>query len=456
MRPRIEPMLRVVDLRSHPADAEVRTLLPRAKFDVEHAIASVQPICQAVRDEGLEALRRYGEKFDGVRYPDASPARFRVSVEAIQCATEDLAADLRDAICESIRRRRQVCEQVEAEAAWRSTELAPGAVVSQRLLPVQRVGLYVPGGVAPLASSVLMNVIPAQVAGVPSLAVASPPQAEFDGLPHPVILAVCGLLGVDEVYAVGGAQAIAMFGYGVPELCAPVDMVTGPGNIYVAAAKRLLRGQIAIDADAGPSEIAILADERADARLVAADLLSQAEHDLLAGSVLVTDSQQLLAAVQAELSVQSTKLATAERLTQALRGEQSAAVLVRDLEHGIDVINAYGAEHLEIQTREAQRVAEQITNAGAIFLGAYSPVPLGDYSAGSTHVLPTGGAARFSSGLSVRSFMRAVHVIDYSAAALAELSQKVQDFAQAEQLPAHAAAIALRQQLAEQGEHSER
>lgn len=432
-------MLGIVDLRSQTADADLRMTLPRAKFDVDQAIQAVQPICEAVRVEGEVALRRFSGQFDRVE-----PTQLRVPADEISRAVSQLDPELRAAIEEAIRRRRQVCVEVESEEAWRSTEVAAGAVVSQRLLPVQRVGLYVPGGVAPLASSVLMNVVPAQVAGVSSLAVASPPQADFDGLPHPVILAVCGLLGVDEVYAVGGAQAIAMFGYGVPDLCERVDMVTGPGNVYVAAAKRLLRGQIAIDADAGPSEIAVLADESADPRLVAADLLSQAEHDLLAASVLVTDSPELLEKVQAELARQSAQLATADRLTQALRGEQSAAVLVADLDQGIDVINAYGAEHLELHTADPIAVTQRITNAGAIFVGPYSPVPLGDYSAGSTHVLPTGGAARFSSGLSVRSFMRAIHVIDYSKAALTELSQKVQTFAHAEHLPAHAAAIAVR------------
>jgi len=309
---------------------------------------------------------------------------------------------------------------------------------------VNRVGLYVPGGLAPLASSVLMNVVPAQVAGVPSIAVASPPQAEFGGLPHPNILAVCQLLGVDEVYAVGGAQAIAMFAYGVPDLCPGVDLVTGPGNIYVVAAKRLLRGRIGIDSEAGPTEIAILADATAVPSYVAADLISQAEHDPMAASVLVTDSVSLADAVQAELGPQVTATKHAERVRTALTGRQSAIVLVDDVAQGLAVVNDYAAEHLEIHTADAAAVAARVRNAGAIFVGSFSPVSLGDYSAGSTHVLPTAGCACHSSGLNVHSFRKQVHVIEYSEAALLEVASVVETFAAAEDLPAHGAAITVR------------
>lgn len=406
---------------------------------MDHALAAVEPICRAVAQEGEPALLRFAEQFDHV-----VPEHLRVPVEALDRALASMDPQLRAAVEESIRRRRQVCETVEREDPWASVEVAPGAVVGQALVPVSRVGLYVPGGLAPLASTVLMNVVPAQVAGVSSIAVATPPQAEFGGLPHPTILAVARLLGVDEVYAVGGAQAIAMFAYGVPGLCRKADMVTGPGNIYVVAAKRLLRGRVGIDAEAGPTEILVLADASANPAQVAADLISQAEHDPMAGAVLVTDSRDLVDAVQAQLGEQVERLATKERLKVSLTGRQSGAILVADLDQGIDVVNDYAAEHLEIQTVDAREVVKRIRNAGAIFVGPYSPVPLGDYSAGSTHVLPTGGAAHFSSGLTVRSFLKSMHVIDYSHDALTQIGDAVQIFAHAENLPGHANAIAVR------------
>lgn len=432
----------MIDLTGRRLD-DYTDVLPRGRFDVDAAMLTVQPICDAVRDEGERALRRLSEQFDGV-----VPDQLRVPDQAMQSALAGLDPAVREAIELAIERRRTVCEAIETEPIWRTVELAPGAGVGNRLIPVGRVGLYVPGGLAPLASSVVMNVVPAQVAGVGSLAVATPPQSEFGGLPHPVTLATCAVLGVTEVYAVGGAQAIAMFAHGVAGLCPRVDMVTGPGNIYVVAAKRYLRGLVGIDAEAGPTEIAVLADESADARFVAADLISQAEHDPMAGSVLITPSRGLADAVNAEIGRQLRGLATADRLRTALSGEQSAIVLVSDLAQGAEVANAYGAEHLEIQTSEPMAVANLIRNAGAIFIGPYSPVPLGDYSAGSTHVLPTGGAARYSSGLTVRSFQRAIHVIDYDRAALQQVGQRVMDFAAAERLPGHAEAIRVR--LAEQ------
>ena len=428
----------MIDLTDRRLD-DYTDVLPRGRFDVDKAVLTVQPICDAVREEGEPALRRFSEQFDHV-----VPDQLRVPGRALQSALDELDPAVRRAIELAIERRRSVCLAIEDEPAWQTVELAPGAGVGNRLVPVGRVGLYVPGGLAPLSSSVVMNVVPAQVAGVGSLAVATPPQAEFGGLPHPVTLATCALLGVDEVYAVGGAQAIAMFAHGVAGLCRRVDMVTGPGNIYVVAAKRHLRGLVGIDAEAGPTEIAVLADGAANPRYVAADLISQAEHDPMAGSVLITPSRGLADAVNAEIGRQLEGLATADRLRTALSGEQSAIVLVSDLAQGVEVANAYAAEHLEIQTAEPMAVANRIRNAGAIFIGPYSPVPLGDYSAGSTHVLPTGGAARYSSGLTVRSFRRAIHVIDYDRAALAEVGQRVIDFADAERLPGHAEAIRVR------------
>ncbi|TCC05390.1 histidinol dehydrogenase [Kribbella soli] len=436
-------MIRRVDLRGRVAagevsdlQAEVNALVPRAVFDVEKALDVVRPICLDVRHRGLEAIREYGEKFDHVRVED-----IRVPAEALKTALEELDPEVRSAFEESIRRVREVSQdELTADIA---SEPAPGGRVTQRFVPVQRVGLYVPGGRAPLASSVLMNVVPAQVAGVPSLAVASPPQKEFGGLPHPTVLAVCALLGIEEVYAMGGAQAIAGFAYGF-DGCKKVNLITGPGNIYVVAAKRFLLGEVGIDSEAGPTEIAVLADDTADAKHVAADLISQAEHDPMAASVLVTPSEALAVAVEAELPVQVAKTKHQDRVTEALNGQQSAVVLVDDLEQGTAVVDAYAAEHLEIQTADAEERAGLITNAGAIFVGSWSPVSLGDYCAGSNHVLPTAGCACHSSGLSVRSFLKAVHVINYSRDALQAVAGHVVTLAHAEDLPAHGAAVSVR------------
>jgi len=406
-----------------------------------------------VRHRGAEALRDLGERFDGVR-----PARLRVPAEVLRTALASLDPDVRAALEETIRRVRIVHEDQRRTDV--TTAVAPGGTVVERWLPVERVGLYVPGGVAVYPSSVVMNVVPAQIAGVASVAVTSPPQRDntgvFTGYPAPTILAACELLGIDEVYAVGGAQAIAMYAYGAAEagvdgtpnagavVCEPVTLVTGPGNIYVAAAKRLLKGLIGIDAEAGPTEIAVLADDSADPEHVAADLISQAEHDTLAASVLVTDSQDLALRVEAALIRRVAATKHTERITAALAGRQSGVVLVDDIQAGVTVVNAYAAEHLEIQTRDARGVALRIRNAGAIFVGAFAPVSLGDYCAGSNHVLPTGGCACHSSGLSVQSFLRGIHVVDYSQAALREVAHHVVTLSGAEDLPAHGEAITAR------------
>ncbi|MDO5683538.1 MAG: histidinol dehydrogenase [Propionibacteriaceae bacterium] len=430
-----------MDLRGRLGAGETldyRRIVPRAPFDVAAAMAAVAPVCDAVAERGEEALRELSERFDGV-----VPESFRVPAEALAAAEAQLDPEVRAAFEVAIERRRTVAiaERGQEQVA---VDVAPGARVIHKTIPVNRVGLYVPGGLAPLSSSVIHNVVPAQAAGVRSIAVTSPPQAEFGGLPHPNILAVCSILGITEVYAVGGAQAVAMFAYGVPGLCEPVDLVTGPGNIYVVAAKRLLKGRIGIDSEAGPTEIAILADDSAVPAHVAADLVSQAEHDPLAGSVLVTDSTKLADAVQAELAPQVDRTKHQERIRTALTGPQSGIVLVDDLAQGVAVVDAYGAEHLEIHTRDAFDVAQRVTNAGAIFIGSHAPVSLGDYCAGSTHVLPTAGAAAHSSGLTVQSFLRHVHLIDYSAAALADVRHTVETFAAAEDLPAHGAAVTVR------------
>jgi histidinol dehydrogenase len=428
-----------IDLRTRSLSAaQLRATLPRGGVDVDAVVPTVRPIVDDVATRGAVAALEYGASFDGVR-----PDTVRVPAAALDKALADLGADVRTALEVAIERTRAV--HADQRRTDTTTELAPGATVTERWVPVERVGLYVPGGNAVYPSSVVMNVVPAQTAGVDSLVVASPPQAEFDGLPHPTILAAARLLGVDEVWAVGGAQAVALLAYGGTDTdgteLAPVDMITGPGNIYVTAAKRICRSQVGIDAEAGPTEIAILADHTADPMHVAADLISQAEHDEMAASVLVTPSAELAAATDRELALQLETTVHRERVTAALSGRQSATVLVDDIDAGIRVVNAYAAEHLEIQTVDAPEVANRIRSAGAIFVGAWSPVSLGDYCAGSNHVLPTAGCARHSSGLSVQTFLRGIHVVDYTEAALKDVSGYVITLAKAENLPAHGEAV---------------
>jgi histidinol dehydrogenase len=428
-----------IDLRgAELSAARLRAALPRGGVDVDAVLPKVRPIVDAVIAGGAVAALEVGESFDGAR-----PAQVRVPAEQLAPALYGLATDVRSALEVAIERARAV--HADQRRTDTTTTLAPGATVTERWVPVERVGLYVPGGNAVYPSSVVMNVVPAQTAGVNSLVITSPPQAEFDGLPHPTILAAARLLGVDEVWAVGGAQAVALLAYGGTDTdgteLPPVDMVTGPGNIYVTAAKRICRSEIGIDAEAGPTEIAILADHTADPVHVAADLISQAEHDEMAASVLVTPSLDLADATERELAIQLATTVHRERVTAALTGRQSAIVLVDDLDAGIATVNAYAAEHLEIQTVDAPDVAARIRSAGAIFVGPWSPVSLGDYCAGSNHVLPTAGCARHSSGLSVQTFLRGIHVVDYTEAALKDVTGHVITLAEAENLPAHGEAV---------------
>ena len=432
-----------IDLRDGELSAaRLRAALPRGGMDVDAALPSVRPIVEAVAERGAEAALEFGESFDRVR-----PSTVRVPSAELDAAVAGLDRDVRVALEVAIERTRAVhADQRRTDA---TTMLGPGATVTERWVPVERVGLYVPGGNAVYPSSVVMNVVPAQAAGVGSLVVASPPQAQsqgrFHGLPHPTILAAARLLGVDEVWAVGGAQAVALLAYGGTDTdgaeLSPVDMITGPGNIYVTAAKRLCRSRVGIDAEAGPTEIAIIADNTADPAHVAADLISQAEHDEMAASILVTPSAELADATDTELAAQLATTVHRQRVTTALSGRQSAIILVDDIDAAIRTVNAYAAEHLEIQTADADQVAAQIRSAGAIFIGPYSPVSLGDYCAGSNHVLPTGGSARHSSGLSVQTFLRGIHVVDYTEAALKDVSGHLVTLAEAEDLPAHGEAI---------------
>ena len=431
-------MIRRVDLRgARHSKAEVQDLLPRATLDVNEAMKLIEPILTRVKNGGVEDLFALGQEFDGVR-----PPSLRVPQSALDAALAELDPEIRRSLDISIERIRKVHNDQVPNP--HTTKVVDGGTVTERWIPVDRVGLYVPGGRAVYPSSVMMNVIPAQIAKVQSIAVASPPQKDHGGLPHPTILATCALLGITEVYAVGGAQAIALFAYGMKDLCEKCDMVTGPGNIYVAAAKRALRGVIGIDSEAGPTEIAILADETADARNVAADLISQAEHDVIAAAVLVTPSLALAEAVEKELARQIKLTKHSERITTALSGIQSAIAIVDDLAQGIDVVNAYAAEHLEIQTQDARGDSAKIRNAGAVFIGNFTPVSLGDYSAGSNHVLPTGGCACHSSGLSVATFLRGLHFVEYSESAFKDIAPTVITLAQAEDLPAHGQAMSAR------------
>jgi len=431
-------MIRSLDLRGKAlTKAGYQKAIPRAKLDIAAALVAIEPILQKVKS-GTEAdLLQLAEEFDGVR-----PPSIRVPQSALDKALADLDPKIRAALELSAERIRKVHN--DQTRGVTTTKVVDGGVVTERWIPVDRVGLYVPGGRAVYPSSVLMNVIPAQIAKVSSIAVASPPQKEFGGLPHPTILAACALLGINEVYAVGGAQAIALFAYGMDGLCEKCDLVTGPGNIYVAAAKRALRGVIGIDSEAGPTEIAILADESARAGEVAADLISQAEHDLIAAAVLVTTSEKLAGDVVKELEVRVAKTKHSARIREALSGIQSAIVMVDSIAQGLDVVNAYAAEHLEIQTQNAAQDALKIRNAGAVFIGRFSPVSLGDYSAGSNHVLPTGGCACHSSGLSVQTFLRGLHYIEYSKDAFIDISQTVITLANSEDLPAHGEAMTAR------------
>jgi histidinol dehydrogenase len=431
-------VIRTVDLRGKAlTKAGYNAELPRAALDVAQAMALVEPILHRVKTGGESELIKLAREFDGV-----TPTSIRVPQKALNSALSSLDPAIRAALELSIERVRKVHnDQVRVD---KTTTVVDGGSVTEKWIPVDRVGLYVPGGRAVYPSSVVMNVVPAQIAKVSSIAVASPPQKDFAGLPHPTILATCALLGITEVYAVGGAQAIAMFAYGVEGLCEKSDLVTGPGNIYVAAAKRALRGVIGIDSEAGPTEIAILADSSARASDVAADLISQAEHDVVAAAILVTDSIELAKNVEAELKIQVAKTKHKERITSALSGIQSAIVLVDDMKQGIDIVNAYAAEHLEIQTKNSREDASKIRNAGAVFIGRFSPVSLGDYSAGSNHVLPTGGCACHSSGLSVQTFLRGLHFIEYSEKAFTDLVPTVVTLANSEDLPAHGQAMTIR------------
>ncbi|MEN9698288.1 MAG: hypothetical protein RL448_243 [Actinomycetota bacterium] len=433
--------IRQLDLRNQDrrklTKSEINKLIPRAELDIASATEIIKPILETVSKGNEADILNLGPEFDGVKAPE-----LRVPKSEISKALAELDPEIRASLEIAITRIRKVHEdQIRSE---KISVIELGATITERWIPVDRVGLYVPGGRAVYPSSVIMNVIPAQIAKVPSIAIASPPQIDNNGWPNKTILATCALLGIDEIYSIGGAAAIALFAYGLADKIDKCDLVTGPGNIYVAAAKRALRGYIGIDSEAGPTEIAIIADESASASEVAADLISQAEHDTIAASVLITVSSELAAEVASELEVRSTATKHSERIITALSGQQSAIVLVKDVETAVEIANAYGAEHLEIQTQNAGAIGQQIRNAGAVFIGRYTPVSLGDYAAGSNHVLPTGGCACHSSGLSVQTFLKGVQFIEYSKESFTKILPTVVTLANAEDLPAHGEAMTAR------------
>ncbi|MFK4835853.1 histidinol dehydrogenase [Microbacterium sp. ZW T2_14] len=430
-------MLRTIDLRGRTlSPAELLATVPRAVAAREEALATAARIVDDVAERGETALREQAEKFDGATGHD-----IRVPAAHLDEALTALDPAVRAALESAIARvRRASAAQVPAPTV---TELGPGARVTQRWQPVRRVGLYVPGGKAVYPSSVVMNVVPAQVAGVSEIALASPPQREFGGRVHPVILGAARLLGVTEVYAMGGAGAIGALAHGVASLgLEPVDVVTGPGNNFVAAAKRAVAGLVGTDAEAGATEILVVADDSADARLVAADLISQAEHDEQASAVLVTTSERLADDVRAAIAPRAAATRHAERVAAALAGPQSAIVLVDDLAAATRFSNAYAPEHLELHLADPR--PEEFVHAGAVFVGPDSPVSLGDYLAGSNHVLPTGGQARYAAGLSAATFLRPQQVIEYDRDALAVVRDAIVTLAEAEALPAHGEAITAR------------
>lgn len=432
-------MLRTIDLRGRtPSRTELLELVPRAAVNTTSAVDIVLPLVNAVRERGEVALREQAVQFDGV-----DGHALRITEHEIKASLDTCPSTVRDALEQMISRlRRSSAAQVPAEQV---TRFSDGATIVQRWQPVTRVGLYAPGGKAAYPSSVIMNAISAQAAGVKSLALASPAQADNEGRPHEAVLWAAALAGLDEVYAIGGAGAIAAFAYGVPSIgLEPVDVVTGPGNVFVAAAKRAVTGVVGIDSEAGTTEILVIADENADATFVAADMLSQAEHDEAAASILVTDSEAFASRVQENLSQRVKKTRHSARAHEALTGPQSAVILVDDLEAAARVSNAYGPEHLEIQTADNASVLRLIDDAGAIFVGGYTPVSLGDYLAGSNHVLPTGGTARFAAGLGAHTFLRPQQIISYDRSALAEVHEPLLALADAEGLPAHGEAVTAR------------
>ena len=429
-------MLRTLDWRGRDlAETSWRAEIPRVETSELDVSDQVHALIAEVREGGAQALIDQAERFDKVR-----PPAIRVASSVATDALSTLDPALRDAIELAIDRVRRASALQVPPAS--QIELAPGALIDQRFVPVDRAGVYVPGGKAVYPSSVVMNVVAAQVAGVSSIALASPPQAEWSGGIHPTILATAALLGIDELYCMGGAGAIAALAYGVPGIgLEPVSVITGPGNRFVATAKRHVKGDVGIDSEAGPTEIVVIADHTAPADVVAADLVSQAEHDELAQAVLITTDAGLADQVNRAVARRAAATAHSARVHTALEAAQSAIILVDSIDDAVTVSDTIAPEHLEVITEDARGVATRIRHAGAIFIGPHTPVSAGDYLAGSNHVLPTGAAATFQAGLSAMTFLRPQQLVTYSREALAEIAGPLGVFARAENLPAHAEAV---------------
>jgi histidinol dehydrogenase len=435
------PVLPVIDLRGSARDpAEV---LPRAPADdLAAARTSVRALVADVAERGDHAVAEAARRFDGV---DAPPAAWRATPAELTAAEAALDPALRAALLDAIERVRAFhLAQRPADLVW---EGRPGVRLVQRFVPLERVGVYVPGGLGAYPSSVVMNVVPAQAAGVPSIALATPPGPGARG--HPAVLGAAALLGVEEVWLLGGAQAVAALAYGTATVPA-VDSVTGPGNLHVALAKREVADRVRTDGFPGPTEVAIMADGAADPRLVALDLVAQAEHDPLAACLLVTDAPALWKAVEPILGDEVAAAAHRDRVERAFAG-QSAVVLCDDLGMMLRVCEAFAPEHLELLVRDAAAVAGRVRRAGAVFVGPWTPVALGDYAAGTNHVLPTAGTARFAAGLSTYDFLRPLQVAEFDRSALAAAAPTVAALSSAEELPAHGRAVAARVARSEEG-----
>lgn len=417
----------------HERETKLHAILGRQASFSPDVDAAVQTILADVQQHGNTAVLDYTERFDGVR-----PTALRVPATHIAAAYEDMSAGLKRIIAEAAANIRRFHEQ-QRQRSW-FTDDGDGVILGQRVLPLEKVGLYVPGGKAFYPSSLLMNAIPAQVAGVPEIHLVSPPQT--NGLPHPLVLATAQYLGLENVYAVGGAQAVGALAYGTASI-PKVDKIVGPGNAYVAAAKKQVYGPVDIDSIAGPSEIVVLADATADPAFVAADLLSQAEHDEMASAILVTPHRPLAEAVQGEITQFVQRLDRKAIIAAALE-TYSAAIVTPDLDTALAMVNDLAPEHLEIIVEDPWTTMTHIKHAGAIFLGPYSTEPVGDYFAGPNHVLPTGGTARYASALSVDDFIRKQSIISYTRERLMQTGPSIVRFAEAEELSAHALAVQVR------------
>ncbi len=427
--------MKVVKITKDSIKDILNDLLKRSPNHYDSYADKVQAILNDIKENKDEAMFRYTKQFDGA---DINAASILVTKEEIEAADKQVDEKLVAIIRKSIENIR-VYHEKQKQYSWFDSE-ENGTILGQKVTPLERVGVYVPGGKAAYPSSVLMNIIPAKVAGVKEIVMTTPPNKE--GIVNPATLVAANEAGIDKIYKVGGAQAIGALAYGT-ESIKKVDKIVGPGNIYVALAKKLVYGNVSIDSIAGPSEILVLADETANPRFVAADLLSQAEHDQLASAILVTTSEELAKKVEKEVEQFTSELSRKEIIESSL-SQYGYILIAKDLEEAIEVVNEIASEHLELMTKDPFQVMTKIKNAGAIFIGEYSSEPLGDYFAGPNHVLPTNGTAKFFSPLSVDDFVKKSSIIYYSREALEPIHQDIIDFATAEQLTAHANSIKVR------------